>query len=273
MNCPQKLQTSPGEPMSEPSITTIAPDQAADAEPESRRLADSSERAYNTIRKLLVEFRLKPEQRINEVQLSRSLGVSRTPIREALNRLASEGFVSLTPNRGFFVRSLSTEGLLDIYELRSIIECAAFRLMCERADDAQIERLRVYWDAIVDGYREQPPDVILGEDEGFHLLIAELSGNPELVNQLDAINARIRFIRRIQIEHRSHDPRQVDAHSAIVEAALKRDIRLGEELLRSHIEITVSATQQALKDALLKVFAPEDTAEETGWRQKRRSKK
>ncbi len=228
---------------------------------ETRRSADSSERAYNTIRKLLVEFKLKPEERINEVQLAKTFGVSRTPIREALNRLASEGFVSLTPNRGFFVRSLSTEGLLDLYELRSIIECAAFRLMCERAEDDQIERLRVYWEAIVDGYRDQPADIILAEDEGFHLLIAELSGNPELVNQLAAINARIRFIRRIQIEHRTHDKDQVASHSAIVDAAVRRNIEGGVELLRQHIELTVSATQQALKDALLKVFSPNEPSE------------
>jgi DNA-binding GntR family transcriptional regulator len=226
-----------------------------DGDPETRRSADSSERAYNTIRKLLVEFKLKPEERINEVQLAKTLGVSRTPIREALNRLASEGFVSLTPNRGFFVRSLSTEGLIDLYELRSIIECAAFRLMCERAEDDQIERLRDYWSAIVDGYRQQPADTILAEDEGFHLLIAELSGNPELVNQLAAINARIRFIRRIQIEHRTHDMSQVASHSAIVAAAMSRDVDGGVELLRQHIEMTVSATQQALKDALLKVYS------------------
>lgn len=86
----------------------------SDSTHESRRAADRSERAYNTLRKLIVEFKLKPGDRLNEVQLSRSLGVSRTPIREALNRLASEGFVSLKPNRGFFVRSLSIEGLVNL---------------------------------------------------------------------------------------------------------------------------------------------------------------
>ncbi|UPA27876.1 GntR family transcriptional regulator [Shinella oryzae] len=230
-----------------------------ESEQDSRRSADSSERAYNTIRQLLVEFKLKPDARLNEVQLSRSLGVSRTPIREALNRLASEGFVSLTPNRGFFVRSLSTEGLIDLYELRSIIECAAFRLMCERAVDADIGRLTAYWASIVDGYQSNPPDEILAKDEGFHLLIAELSGNPELVNQLAAINARIRFIRRIQIE-RTHDPRQVSSHSEIVAAAVRRDAERGMKLLRDHIEMSVSATQDALKDALLKVYTTPDPA-------------
>lgn len=228
------------------------------AEPEVRRSADSSERAYNAIRKLLVEFQLKPEERINEMRLAKSLAISRTPIREALNRLASEGFVSLTPNRGFFVRSLSTEGLIDLYELRSIIECAAFRLMCERASDEEIGGLRSYWENLVDGYRDQPPDDILAEDEQFHMLIAELSGNPEIVNQLQAINARIRFIRRIQIEHRSHDNDLVAIHSAIVDAATRRAAEEGMELLRKHIELTVSATQQALKDALLRVYSPSE---------------
>ncbi|AYD04216.1 GntR family transcriptional regulator [Neorhizobium sp. NCHU2750] len=228
------------------------------AEQETRRAADSSERAYNTIRKLLVEFQLKPEERINEMQLAKSLSISRTPIREALNRLASEGFVSLTPNRGFFVRSLSTEGLIDLYELRSIIECSAFRLMCERASDEDIGRLQSYWANIVDGYRDQPPDDILAEDEGFHILIAELSGNPEIVAQLNAINARIRFIRRIQIEHSTHDKTLVAAHSQIVDAATRRAAGEGMELLRQHIELTVSATQQALKDALLKVYSRDE---------------
>jgi DNA-binding GntR family transcriptional regulator len=246
--------------MTEKTDMMLELDSVAETDADTRRAADSSERAYNTIRKLLVEFKLKPEERINEVQLARTLGVSRTPIREALNRLASEGFVSLTPNRGFFVRSLSTEGLIDLYELRSIIECAAFRLMCERAEDDQIKRLQDYWDAIVEGYRDQPADVILSEDEGFHLLIAELSGNPELVTQLSAINARIRFIRRIQIEHRTHDRKQISSHSAIVDAAVSRNVEKGVELLRQHIEMTVSATQQALKDALLKVFSQTESA-------------
>lgn len=246
----------------------VEDEESGGADQETRRSADSSERAYNSIRKQLVEFKLKPDERINEVQLARSLGVSRTPVREALNRLASEGFVSLTPNRGFFVRSLSTEGLIDLYEMRSIIECAAFRLMCERATDEQIGRLKAFWEAIVDDYQDHPPDIILGEDESFHLLIAELSGNPEIVNQLAALNARIRFIRRIQIEHSTHDKRQVSAHSGIVEAAVNRDANSGVELLRNHIEMTVSATQQALKDALLRVYIANEG--EAGVRRRRR---
>jgi len=225
------------------------------ASTETRRSADSSEKAYQAIRQMLVEFILKPEERLNEVQLSRHLGVSRTPIREALNRLASEGFVSTVPNRGFFVRSLNIEGLLGLYELRSIVECAAFKLMCQRADNTQLLRLKTYWDSQVEGYQDLPPDAILSIDEGFHLLIAELSGNPEIVNTLESINARIRFIRRIQIEHATHDMKLISAHSNIVAAAMERDIDNGINILHKHIEITVSATREALKDALLKSYS------------------
>jgi DNA-binding GntR family transcriptional regulator len=222
--------------------------------PTIRRSADSGERAYKAIRKQLVEFKLKPDQRINEMALAKSLGVSRTPIREALNRLASEGFIALTPNRGFFFKALDIDALLDLYELRAIIECAAFTLMCERAADAERDRLVSFWEDAKVGYRERDPDDILVLDEAFHLLIAELSGNPEMVNQLKAINARIRFIRRIQIQHVSHDFDMVNAHSQIVAAAMTRDVAAGTAMLKAHIEMTVSAAQRALKDALLNVY-------------------
>lgn len=221
---------------------------------EVRRPADSSERVYHEIRKLLMEFSLHPESRVNEMQLAQSMGVSRTPIREALNRLASEGFVTLRPNRGFFVRSLSTDGILDLYELRQIIEGAAFRLMCERASDEQLGELRDFWQMVVGDYASRPPDEILELDEKLHMMIAERSGNPELANQLRSINARIRFIRRIQIEHASHTKSQIDAHTAFIEAAIRRDADAGVVYLQSHIAMTVTATQAAIKDALMRVF-------------------
>ena len=222
----------------------------------SRRPADSSERVYHEIRKLLVEFRLLPESRVNELQLAQAMGVSRTPIREALNRLASEGFLTLRPNRGFFVRSLSTDGILDLYELRQIIESAAFRLMCERAEDSQLQELQDFWHSIRGDYATRPPDEILELDETLHMMIAERSGNPELANQLRAINARIRFIRRIQIDLK-HSQIQIDAHTAFVEAAMRRDAETGVACLQNHITMTVTAVQAALKDALMRVFDAE----------------
>lgn len=224
---------------------------------DTRRPADSAERAYREIRKELVEFKVKPDQRINEMRLARTLELSRTPIREALNRLASEGFVVFAPNRGFFFRSLDIDDLLDLFELRMIVETGTFALMCERVDEAGLGRLQAFWTAAEQSYRQGDPDEILDLDEQFHVLLAELAGNPAIVHQLQSINARIRFIRRVQIEHSPQHKSLVDDHGKIVAAALRRDVPGGIALLKSHISMTVADAQAALKEALLKLYAPE----------------
>jgi DNA-binding GntR family transcriptional regulator len=243
------------------SAATVVP--AAD----NRRAADSADRAYREIRRQLVEFKLKPDERINEVRLARMLELSRTPIREALNRLASEGFVVFAPNRGFFFRGLDIDDLLDLFEMRMIVETGAFALMCERADDAGLQQLKTFWAKARQEYRRGDPDEILDLDEGFHLLIAELSGNPEVLRQLSALNARIRFIRRVQIEHAPQHKNLVNDHGRIVEAALRRDVGAGVAALKAHISMTVADAQMALKEALLKLFVPD-----TGRPARRRSR-
>lgn len=218
-----------------------------------RRAADSGDRAYHALRQALVDFRFRPGERIREARIASEMALSRTPVREALNRLASEGFVTLVPNRGFFVRALDIDDLLDIHELRAIVESAAFARMCRRADDAQIAALADYWQSVQPAYAAHDADAILEADEGFHMMIARASGNSEIVALLPTINARIRFIRRILIDHARHDDDLVADHTQIVAAALARDAEGGAVLMRSHIELTVHVAREALKDALLRL--------------------
>ncbi|MGO4669983.1 GntR family transcriptional regulator [Bosea sp. 2RAB26] len=224
-----------------------------------RRAADSAERAYRAIRQQLVEFKMRPEERINEVHLAQMLELSRTPVREALNRLASEGFVVFTPNRGFYFRGLDIDDLVDLFEMRSIIETGAFALACERVDQAGIERLQAFWEDARRRYANNDPDEILELDEAFHVHVAELAGNPEVVRQLIGVNARIRFIRRVQIENGPQHSSLVGDHSRIVQALAERDAAKGIEILRAHISLTFAEARSVLKDALLKIFVPEES--------------
>ena len=233
------------------------------AETGSKRSADSAERAYKAIRKDLIEFKIRPEQRINEVQFAKSLELSRTPIREALNRLASEGFVLFQPNKGFFFRGLDIGDLLDLFEMRAIIEKAAFALLCARADDQGLWQLGAFWTEAKVRYGVGDRDEILDLDEAFHVSMAELSGNPEIVRQLRALNARIRFVRRMQIEHSPKDA-LLESHSALVDAALRRDCEGGMQLLQDHISLTVTQAQQVLKEALLTAFVTDKRATRDG---------
>ncbi|HBU14763.1 MAG TPA: GntR family transcriptional regulator [Gemmobacter sp.] len=235
MNAPEHITEDPPEPV--------------------RRAADSSDRAYRALRQALVDFRFHPGERIREARIAAEMELSRTPVREALNRLASEGFVTLVPNRGFFVRALDIDDLLDIHELRAIVESAAFARMCRRAEDAQIAALAEYWQSVQPVYAAHDADAILEADEGFHMMIAKASGNSEILALLPMINARIRFIRRILIDHARHDDDLVADHAQIVAAALARDAEGGAALMKSHIELTVTVAREALKDALLRLHS------------------
>ncbi|ODT43361.1 MAG: hypothetical protein ABS59_23750 [Methylobacterium sp. SCN 67-24] len=229
-----------------------------------RRAADSAERAYKAIRQQLVEFKMRPAERINEVHLAQMLDLSRTPVREALNRLASEGFVVFTPNRGFCFRGVDIDDLLDLFEMRSIIETGAFALACERADEAGIARLQAFWADARVRYENKDPDEILELDEGFHVHLAELANNPEIVRQLIGVNARIRFVRRVQIENGPQHWSLVEDHSRIVQAIVDRDRDRGIEILRSHISLTFAEARAVLKEALLKIFLPEQSTPRRG---------
>ena len=102
------------------------------------RAADSVDKVYDALKDLAVDYRFRPGERVNEVELAARLGVSRTPIREALNRLVRDGFMSFVPNRGFYARDITPKGVQDLYELRAAVERAAFKLACERGTDEEI---------------------------------------------------------------------------------------------------------------------------------------
>jgi DNA-binding GntR family transcriptional regulator len=215
-----------------------------------RRPADSVLRAYAAIRAQVVDFRLKPGERVNEFQLARQLGLSRTPVREALNRLASEGFLMLTPNRGFFFRPLDIEALVQFYEVRGVLERGAFRLSCARATDAAIADLADFWTDAKLVYLRDDPDEKLDLDETFHLRLAALSGNPEFARQLGAINARIRFARRTEIARGPRHAIMVDDHAKLIAALQRRDAAMGCAILSEHITLSVEDARGVLQDVL-----------------------
>src|SRR5271165_5970944 len=111
-------------------------------------------RIYNELRSMAISFEFRPGERLNEVILAKQLGVSRTPLREALNRLTSEGFLTFTVNQGFFRKPLDVKEIFDLYELRQQIEVAAVRLALERATDEQFAEI----ESFLEGSRKEAPE-------------------------------------------------------------------------------------------------------------------
>ncbi|MEP2027730.1 MAG: GntR family transcriptional regulator [Paracoccaceae bacterium] len=213
------------------------------------------ERLYQRLRQMAADFEFKPEERINESVLSKKLGASRTPLREALNRLVAEGFLTFRGGKGFYCRPLSPDGILHLYEARVAIECEALRCSTQRASDTSIGEIVAYLDGIEDEYTTcRDPLRLLDLDESFHLRLAELSDNPEFVRILNNINGRIRFVRMLDLTALLKAPESetsLSAHRRIVSTLQSRNETTAIFAMRAHIQ----RRREQATDAVRRAFA------------------
>jgi DNA-binding GntR family transcriptional regulator len=225
--------------------------------------ASNVDRLYQQLRQMAADFAFKPDERINESELALRLGASRTPMREALNRLAAEGFLTLQAGRGFFCRSLNPKQILDLYEARVAIECEALRLSCTRASTEDIAGVVDHLRAVEPRYvSSTDTDELLAIDEGFHIRLAKLSGNSELVSILRNLNDRIRYIRMIDLKRLrggsepEHEVLRLSAHRSILTALEQRDVPAADKALRSHIERRREEAIEAVRLAYSQLYVP-----------------
>ncbi len=220
------------------------------------------DRIYDALRRMAADFAFKPDARINESALAAELDASRTPIREALNRLMAEGFLTFRSGRGFFCRSLSPELVMDLYEARVAVEIEAVRLACERGSDADISALQQDLAEIAPDYTpEADPEKLLAMDEQFHLRLCELSGNAELARMLTNLNDRIRYLRLIDLRRLRNTATgkqsMISAHRQILDAVASRDPTEATARMRAHIERRRDGATQAVREAYAQLYVPD----------------
>ncbi|MFZ2103254.1 MAG: GntR family transcriptional regulator [Oricola sp.] len=219
------------------------------------------EAIYLSLKEMTVNFGVRPGERLNEVALARELDASRTPLREALNRLAAEKLIEFRPGKGFFCRDLDAQSIYDLYELREAVECAAVRKACERASDADIAGLKekLYANGLT--YVGKTIREVTENDEVFHVGIAELSGNAEFAHQIRRINEKIRFIRWVDMAARVMGTK--DEHRKIMKAIEDRDADAAAALMRRHIVKRMDQIVAAVKEGYSSIYVggPEELFE------------
>lgn len=223
------------------------------------------DRIIEKTREMAITFDLKPGARINESTLSRELGASRTPLREALNRLVAEGFLTFRTGKGFFCRGLDPKRIMDLYETRVAIEVETARLVCLRASDQDLAGFSTYHDRCEPQYR-QCTDIgeLVQSDEAFHLYIARLSQNDELLRLLENLNGRIRYIRSIGLKTiRATAPSEppltrLSAHRRISDALVARDVDAATSAMRRHIERRWEEATEAVRIAYSQIYVPDE---------------
>ncbi len=218
------------------------------------------DRVYELIKAQAIAFTFKPGERMNEVALATHLGVSRTPLREALNRLVAEGLLSFCQGQGFSCRPLVPAEILDLYEAREAIEAESARLACQRASDNDIAALATFLRETGPGDNGRSIEELVSMDEAFHLRIVALSGNNELHRLLENLNARLRFLRWIHMEARR--PLTQRQHRAIVKAIAARDAAAAEHCMRNHIHRRAEEVTAAVREGYSRLYVPNSTAAE-----------
>jgi DNA-binding GntR family transcriptional regulator len=213
------------------------------------------DRVYEQLKAMTVGFELKPAERINEGDVARRLGVSRTPLREALNRLKTEGFLRFEPGKGFFCRALDAHEIFDLYELRKSIEVAAVRFAVKRAKDEDIEALIAFLDATGPDPGERTARELVTLDETFHERLMDMSANKEMLRVLQNVNARIRFVRWIDIDRRVRTDTQAE-HRAAILAVKARDGDEAARVLQKHIDRRLDQITSAIKESFAQIYMP-----------------
>ena len=174
------------------------------------------------------------ELRLDERQLTTALGVSRTPVREALSLLEQEGFIRTVPRRGIYIIRKSKREVIEMIQMWAALESMAARLATIHASDADIGKLR----HLFDEFQNSPPCEHLGEysdaNIAFHTAVIALGGSQTIVDATRNLLIHVRAIRRATITQNDRAARSIIDHLAIIEALERRDTELAERLSRQH---------------------------------------
>lgn len=216
------------------------------------RSARSAEQIYERIRTMAMTFAIRPGERVNEVELSKALNVSRTPLREALNRLMVEGFLTRAPNKGFIGRPLDAKQVFDLYEFRGALESSTARIACERATAEELDELEAFVKR-TEKTEESDAAKLLALDEEFHERIAALTRNFEMLHSLKAVNARIHYFRWIDMQNGRRRYTQQE-HLKIVKALKARDAEKAASLVHGHIAHRLDQIVEVIRAGFAEIY-------------------
>jgi len=205
-----------------------------------------AEEVYEHLKLDIAEFRLVPGDRFTETEVSERLGVSRTPVRQALFRLQQEGFVEVSFRSGWHVLPFDFERYEQLYDLRMVLETTAVQRLCSghaSVDRSKVDDLVAVW--LVTPDRRSTDALAVAElDERFHCTLMEAAGNREMTRVHRDVTERIRIIRRLDFGFQPRIDSTYDEHAKILRAVQRKRTDQAVLLLRTHIETSQSEVRK-----------------------------
>jgi DNA-binding GntR family transcriptional regulator len=204
------------------------------------------EEVLERLRDMIIEGRLAPGQRINEGQIGAQLGVSRTPLREAIKTLASEGLVEIQPAKGAVVRKFTAKDLYQILQVLKALEQLGGRMTCEQASDATIAAINALHVEMMELYRAGNRLEYFKLNQAIHSAFVAASENAVLVEMHSTLQSRIKRLRFIGNEGPVKWAGAVAEHEEMMAALLKRDADKLAEIIGRHMDATLERVREVL---------------------------
>lgn len=210
---------------------------------------DKKSQAYEYLKHAIIVDEIPPGSPLVELELSESLQMSRTPIREAMRQLETEGLVTTYPARGSFVTVLTPDDVQEIYELRLALELWALERSIARITDEELDALQA---AFEEGYRTGAWETLHNADRGLHDLITEKAWSRRLLMLLSLLNTQAERIRYQSARSLGRDDLSYREHLHIIQCIRERDLEKSRAALRTHLRSVANSAMDAAKAQVVK---------------------
>lgn len=191
---------------------------------------------FETLRTAILDGNLKPGERVMEVQLAEKLGVSRTPVREAIRKLELEGLLIMIPRKGAYVADVSIKDVLNVLEVRASLEGLAASLAAERITEEEIESLKNSAKEFEEMNKLNNRDGMVEKDTEFHTVLLNASRNDKLISIVEGLSDYVQRFRVIYFTEYSEAKNIMEDHKAILNAINERDAKKAKKVAQDHIE-------------------------------------
>ncbi|MBO8154041.1 GntR family transcriptional regulator [Thermovirga sp.] len=196
---------------------------------------------YETLREAIFRRELKDGDKLIESELAEKLNVSRTPVREALRMLESEGLVERIPRKGLFVKGLSKEDIIEIYSIRQALEALAIRSVCKNITDEELKELKRLYSQMEEAYEQGDDNKLFALSQKFNEAIVAPSNMPRLLSLLATYHEYLRRLRSRSFSKSSRKVQALKEHGQILEAISERNPDKAERLVKEHLENAIKA--------------------------------
>lgn len=190
---------------------------------------------FNTLREAILKGELKPGERLMELQLASKLGVSRTPIREAIRMLELEGLAVTVPRKGAEVAKMTEKDMEDVLQIRKALDELAVGLACDNITEEELERLQIVLKNFENSTREHNVKKVAQADVEFHDVIYRAANNPKLVNMLNNLREQMYRYRVEYLKNESIYPTLVNEHEKIFEGLRRKDRKEVIRVMSNHV--------------------------------------